>query len=172
MVVEDLLPNHSYVFRVRAQSQEGWGPEREGIITIESQVHPQSPLCPLPGELPPHPTAAPMMSPSHPHTDTLALLPPGSTFTLSTPSAPGPLVFTALSPDSLQLSWERPRRPEGNILGYLVTCELAHGGGAACPQVRGGQGRGGEGATEAKGIFPVQSQPPRSWWMVTVLRAG
>uniref|UniRef100_A0A452QFV0 Integrin subunit beta 4 n=1 Tax=Ursus americanus TaxID=9643 RepID=A0A452QFV0_URSAM len=100
VVVEDLLPNHSYVFRVRAQSQEGWGPEREGIITIESQVHPQSPLCPL----------------------------PGSAFTLSTPSAPGPLVFTALSPDSLQLSWERPRRPDGNILGYLVTCEMAHGG--------------------------------------------
>nr|XP_036852937.1 integrin beta-4 isoform X1 [Manis javanica] len=100
VVVEDLLPNHSYVFRVRAQSQEGWGPEREGVITIESQVHPQSPLCPL----------------------------PGSAFTLSTPSAPGPLVFTALSPDSLQLSWERPRRPEGDILGYLVTCEMVHGG--------------------------------------------
>lgn len=46
VVVGDLLPNHSYVFRVRAQSQEGWGPEREGVITIESQVHPQSPLCP------------------------------------------------------------------------------------------------------------------------------
>ncbi|XP_005407543.1 PREDICTED: integrin beta-4 isoform X4 [Chinchilla lanigera] len=103
VVVEDLLPNHSYVFRVRAQSQEGWGREREGVITIESQVHPQSPLCPL----------------------------PGSTFTLSTPSAPGPLVFTALSPDSLQLSWERPRRPNGDILGYLVTCELAQGGGPA-----------------------------------------
>ncbi|XP_054449263.1 integrin beta-4 isoform X1 [Pteronotus mesoamericanus] len=100
VVVEDLLPNHSYVFRVRAQSQDGWGPEREGVITIESQVHPQSPLCPL----------------------------PGSAFTLSTPSAPGPLVFTALSPDSLQLSWERPRRPDGDILGYLVTCEMAHGG--------------------------------------------
>ncbi|XP_059989136.1 integrin beta-4 isoform X4 [Lagenorhynchus albirostris] len=100
VVLEDLLPNHSYVFRVRAQSQEGWGPEREGVITIESQVHPQSPLCPL----------------------------PGSAFTLSTPSAPGPLVFTALSPDSLQLSWERPRRPDGDILGYLVTCEMAHGG--------------------------------------------
>ncbi|XP_023387385.1 integrin beta-4 [Pteropus vampyrus] len=100
VVVGDLLPNHSYVFRVRAQSQEGWGPEREGVITIESQVHPQSPLCPL----------------------------PGSAFTLSTPSAPGPLVFTALSPDSLQLSWERPRRPDGDILGYLVTCEMAHGG--------------------------------------------
>lgn len=100
VVVEDLLPNHSYVFRVRAQSQEGWGPEREGVITIESQVYPQSPLCPL----------------------------PGSAFTLSTPSAPGPLVFTALSPDSLQLSWERPRRPDGDILGYLVTCEMAHGG--------------------------------------------
>lgn len=55
VVLEDLLPNHSYVFRVRAQSQEGWGPEREGVITIESQVHPQSPLCPLPGELPPPP---------------------------------------------------------------------------------------------------------------------
>uniref|UniRef100_A0A8C2MDQ6 Integrin beta n=1 Tax=Cricetulus griseus TaxID=10029 RepID=A0A8C2MDQ6_CRIGR len=103
VVVEDLLPNHSYVFRVRAQSQEGWGREREGVITIESQVHPQSPLCPL----------------------------PGSTFTLSTPSAPGPLVFTALSPDSLQLSWERPRRPNGDILGYLVTCEMAQGGGSA-----------------------------------------
>jgi syndecan 4 len=103
VVVEDLLPNHSYVFRVRAQSQEGWGREREGVITIESQVHPQSPLCPL----------------------------PGSAFTLSTPSAPGPLVFTALSPDSLQLSWERPRRPNGDILGYLVTCEMAQGGGPA-----------------------------------------
>ncbi|XP_059936792.1 integrin beta-4 isoform X2 [Mesoplodon densirostris] len=103
VVLEDLLPNHSYVFRVRAQSQEGWGPEREGVITIESQVHPQSPLCPL----------------------------PGSAFTLSTPSAPGPLVFTALSPDSLQLSWERPRRPDGDILGYLVTCEMAHGAGPA-----------------------------------------
>ncbi|XP_024616675.1 integrin beta-4 isoform X1 [Neophocaena asiaeorientalis asiaeorientalis] len=100
VVLEDLLPNHSYVFRVRAQSQEGWGPEREGVITIESQVHPQSPLCPL----------------------------PGSAFTLSTPNAPGPLVFTALSPESLQLSWERPRRPDGDILGYLVTCEMAHGG--------------------------------------------
>lgn len=172
VVVEDLLPNHSYVFRVRAQSQEGWGPEREGIITIESQVHPQSPLCPLPGEPPPHPTAAPTMSPTHTHTDTLALLSPGSAFTLSTPSAPGPLVFTALSPDSLQLSWERPRRPDGNILGYLVTCEMAHGGGAACPQVKGGQGRGGKGGAEAKGIFPVQSQPPRSWWMGTALRVG
>ncbi|KAF4012887.1 hypothetical protein G4228_003997 [Cervus hanglu yarkandensis] len=52
VVVEDLLPNHSYVFRVRAQSQQGWGPEREGVITIESQVHPQSPLCPLPGPFP------------------------------------------------------------------------------------------------------------------------
>lgn len=113
VVVEDLLPNHSYVFRVRAQSQEGWGPEREGVITIESQVHPQSPLLPL----------------------------PGSAFTLSTPSAPGPLVFTALSPDSLQLSWERPRRPDGDILGYLVTCEMAHGGGAARPRV----GEPGEG---------------------------
>lgn len=60
VVVEDLLPNHSYVFRVRAQSQEGWGPEREGVITIESQVHPQSPLLPLPGEpLPPPPWLPP-----------------------------------------------------------------------------------------------------------------
>ncbi|XP_060058746.1 integrin beta-4 isoform X3 [Erinaceus europaeus] len=103
VVVEDLLPNHSYMFRVRAQTQDGWGPDREGVITIESQVHPQSPLCPL----------------------------PGSTFTLSTPSAPGPLVFTALSPESLQLSWERPRRPDGDILGYLVTCEMAQGAGSA-----------------------------------------
>ncbi|KAM9004716.1 integrin beta-4 isoform X3 [Sarcophilus harrisii] len=109
VVVEDLLPNHSYIFRVRAQSQEGWGPEREGVITIESQVHPESPLSPL----------------------------PGSPYTLSTPSAPGPLVFTALSPDSLQMSWERPRRPNGDILGYLVTCEMAHGGPSTTFQVEG-----------------------------------
>nr|XP_033818362.1 integrin beta-4 isoform X2 [Geotrypetes seraphini] len=101
VVVEDLLPNHSYIFKVKAQSDEGWGPEREGVITIESQVDPQSPLSPV----------------------------PGSPFTLSTPSAPGPLVFTALSPDSLQLSWERPRKPNGSILGYMVTCETLHGGG-------------------------------------------
>lgn len=55
--------------------------------------------------------------------------PEGSPFTLSTPSAPGPLVFTALSPDSLQLSWEKPRKPNGDILGYVVTCEQLHGGG-------------------------------------------
>ncbi|XP_074870255.1 integrin beta-4 isoform X1 [Carettochelys insculpta] len=101
VVVDNLLPNHSYVFKVKAQSEEGWGPEREGVITIESQVDPQSPLNPV----------------------------PGSPFTLSTPSAPGPLVFTALSPDSLQLSWERPRKPNGAILGYMVTCEMLHGGG-------------------------------------------
>ncbi|KAG8434443.1 hypothetical protein GDO86_012712, partial [Hymenochirus boettgeri] len=51
VVVEDLLPNHSYMFRVKAQSVEGWGPEREGVITIESQVDPQSPLSPVPGTL-------------------------------------------------------------------------------------------------------------------------
>ncbi|XP_078242147.1 integrin beta-4 isoform X1 [Pogona vitticeps] len=101
VVVDDLLPNHSYIFKVKAQSDEGWGPEREGVITIESQVDPRSPLSPV----------------------------PGSPFTLSTPSAPGPLVFTALSPDSLQLSWERPRQPNGLILGYMVTCETLHGGG-------------------------------------------
>ncbi|XP_041434267.1 integrin beta-4 isoform X1 [Xenopus laevis] len=101
VVVEDLLPNHSYMFRVKGQSMEGWGPEREGVITIESQVDPQSPLSPV----------------------------PGSPFTLSTPSAPGPLVFTALAPDSLQLSWVRPRKPNGTILGYLITCEMLHGGG-------------------------------------------
>uniref|UniRef100_A0A7M4FUP1 Integrin beta n=1 Tax=Crocodylus porosus TaxID=8502 RepID=A0A7M4FUP1_CROPO len=101
VVVEDLLPNQSYIFKVKAQSEEGWGPDREGVITIESQVDPQSPLSPV----------------------------PGSPFTLSTPSAPGPLVFTALSPDSLQLSWERPRKPNGAILGYMVTCEMLHGGG-------------------------------------------
>ncbi|XP_029140564.1 integrin beta-4 [Protobothrops mucrosquamatus] len=100
VVVDDLLPNHSYVFKVKAQSDEGWGPEREGVITIESQVDPRSPLSPV----------------------------PGSPFTLSTPSAPGPLVFTALSPDSLQLSWERPRQPNGLILGYMVTCETLQGG--------------------------------------------
>lgn len=38
-------------------------------------------------------------------------------------------MFTALSPESLQLSWERPRKPNGAILGYMVTCEMLHGGG-------------------------------------------
>uniref|UniRef100_A0A8C9TJC1 Integrin beta n=1 Tax=Scleropages formosus TaxID=113540 RepID=A0A8C9TJC1_SCLFO len=101
VVVQDLLPNHSYIFKVKAQSQEGWGPEREGVITIESAVDPRSPLSPM----------------------------PGSPFTLSTPSAPGPLVFTALSPDALQLSWDKPRKPNGDIVGYMVTCEQLHGGG-------------------------------------------
>ncbi|XP_061611666.1 integrin beta-4 isoform X2 [Phyllopteryx taeniolatus] len=101
VLIQDLLPNHSYLFKVKAQSQEGWGPEREGVITIESAVDPKSPFSPM----------------------------PGSPFTLSTPSAPGPLVFTALSPDSLQLSWEKPRKPNGDILGYVVTCEQLHGGG-------------------------------------------
>ncbi|XP_029977239.1 integrin beta-4 isoform X2 [Sphaeramia orbicularis] len=101
VIIQDLLPNHSYLFKVKAQSQEGWGPEREGVITIESAVDPKSPLSPV----------------------------PGSPFTLSTPSAPGPLIFTALSPDSLQLSWEKPRKPNGDILGYVVTCEQLHGGG-------------------------------------------
>lgn len=101
VIIQDLLPNHSYLFKVKAQSQEGWGPEREGVITIESAVDPKSPLSPM----------------------------PGSPFTLSTPSAPGPLVFTALSPDSLQLSWEKPRKPNGDILGYVVTCEQLHSGG-------------------------------------------
>ncbi|MED6244242.1 hypothetical protein ATANTOWER_000772 [Ataeniobius toweri] len=101
VVIHDLLPNHSYLFKVKAQSQEGWGPEREGVITIESAVDPKSPLSPM----------------------------PGSPFTLSTPSAPGPLVFTALSPDSLQLTWEKPRKPNGDILGYVVTCEQLHSGG-------------------------------------------
>ncbi|XP_026103225.1 integrin beta-4-like isoform X1 [Carassius auratus] len=101
VVVQDLLPNQSYIFKVKAQSREGWGPEREGVITIESAVDPKSPLSPM----------------------------PGSPFTLSTPSAPGPLIFTALSPDTLQLSWEKPRKPNGDILGYVVTCEQLHGGG-------------------------------------------
>lgn len=49
VIIQDLLPNHSYLFKVMAQSQEGWGPEREGVITIESAVDPKSPLSPMPG---------------------------------------------------------------------------------------------------------------------------
>lgn len=49
VIIQDLLPNHSYLFKVKAESQEGWGPEREGVITIESAVDPKSPLCPMPG---------------------------------------------------------------------------------------------------------------------------
>lgn len=51
VIIQDLLPNHSYLFKVKAQSQEGWGPEREGVITIESAVDPKSPLSPMPGPL-------------------------------------------------------------------------------------------------------------------------
>ena len=49
VIIQDLLPNHSYLFKVKGQSQEGWGPEREGVITIESAVDPKSPLSPMPG---------------------------------------------------------------------------------------------------------------------------
>lgn len=131
MIIQDLLPNHSYLFKVKAQSQEGWGPEREGVITIESAVDPKSPLSPMPGtdsaevhRIHGLQTAANTVSPTFSF-----LFAAGSPFTLSTPSAPGPLVFTALSPDSLQLSWEKPRKPNGDILGYVVTCEQLHGGG-------------------------------------------
>lgn len=125
VVIHDLLPNHSYLFKVKAQSEEGWGPEREGVITIESAVDPSSPLSPVPGAAPPHRSSA--------WSSWRRADPPrvsaGSSFTLSTPSAPGPLVFTALSPESLQLSWEKPRQPNGRILGYVVSCEQLHGGG-------------------------------------------
>ncbi|XP_067913943.1 integrin beta-4 isoform X2 [Heterodontus francisci] len=99
LIINDLLPNYSYIFKVKALSEKGWGPEREGVITIESKVDPLSPLSPV----------------------------PGSPFTLSTPSAPGPLVFTAINSELLKLSWEKPRKPNGDIVGYLVTCEPLDG---------------------------------------------
>ncbi|XP_060700363.1 integrin beta-4 isoform X2 [Hemiscyllium ocellatum] len=101
IIINDLLPNYSYMFKVMALSDKGWGPEREGVITIESKVDPLSPLSPV----------------------------PGSPFTLSTPSAPGPLVFTAINSELLKLSWEKPRKPNGDIMGYLVTCEPLDGHG-------------------------------------------
>ncbi|XP_078426971.1 integrin beta-4 isoform X2 [Cetorhinus maximus] len=101
LIINDLLPNYSYIFKVKAMSDKGWGPEREGVITIESKVDPLSPLSPV----------------------------PGSPFTLSTPSAPGPLVFTAINSELLKLSWEKPRKPNGDIMGYLVTCEPLDGQG-------------------------------------------
>lgn len=63
-------------------------------------------------------------------------------------------MFTALSPDSLQLSWERPRRPNGDILGYLVTCEMAQGGGAAHPGGRAGHGGMEKGTPRLKLSLP------------------
>lgn len=132
VIIQDLLPNHSYLFKVKAQSQEGWGPEREGVITIESAVDPRSPLSPMPGRISEIRkffggslgVATPVIL-----SCCVTFITEGSPFTLSTPSAPGPLVFTALSPDSLQLSWEKPRKPNGDILGYVVTCEQLHGEG-------------------------------------------
>ncbi|XP_051888741.1 integrin beta-4 isoform X2 [Pristis pectinata] len=101
LIINELLPNYSYMFKVKALSEKGWGPDREGVITIESKVDPMSPLSPI----------------------------PGSPFTLSTPSAPGPLVFTAINSELLKLSWEKPRKPNGDIMGYLVTCEPLDGKG-------------------------------------------
>lgn len=63
-------------------------------------------------------------------------------------------MFTALSPESLQLSWERPRRPNGDILGYLVTCEMVQGGGATCPGSR-VVVEGWKSTAGAEGVFPV-----------------
>lgn len=131
VVVQDLMPNQSYLFKVKAESQEGWGPEREGVITIESAVDPKSPLSPVPGKKAwwccwfinyKYIHIAEFLTR---HGGVFS----GSSFTLSTPSAPGPLVFTALSPETLQLSWDKPRKPNGEILGYVVTCEQLHGGG-------------------------------------------
>uniref|UniRef100_A0A8C4QF84 Integrin beta n=1 Tax=Eptatretus burgeri TaxID=7764 RepID=A0A8C4QF84_EPTBU len=93
--VDHLLPNEAYTFQVMAKSELGWGPDREGVITIESQVNPTTPHIPI----------------------------PGSPFTLSTPNAPGPLVFAALTHSSLQLRWEKPLKPQGTVIGYTLTCE-------------------------------------------------
>lgn len=49
LIINDLLPNYSYMFKVKALSDKGWGPDREGVITIESKVDPMSPLSPIPG---------------------------------------------------------------------------------------------------------------------------
>lgn len=37
LTVSDLKENMPYKFKVQAQTTQGFGPEREGIITIESQ---------------------------------------------------------------------------------------------------------------------------------------
>lgn len=37
LTVPDLTENIPYKFKVQAQTTQGFGPEREGIITIESQ---------------------------------------------------------------------------------------------------------------------------------------
>lgn len=80
-------------------------------------------------------------------------------------------MFTALSPDSLQLSWERPRRPNGEILGYLVTCEMAQGGGITWPASK-VVVEGWESTTGPEGIFLTQDRPPHSGWTETTRRAG
>ncbi|CDQ91470.1 unnamed protein product, partial [Oncorhynchus mykiss] len=96
------------------------------------KLPPGSTLIPTPAaprDLPPHRGFQASTAP--PPVDDRGQAFPGacSPFTLSTPSAPGPLVFTALSPEALQLSWDKPRKPNGDILGYVVTCEQLHGGG-------------------------------------------
>lgn len=37
LTVPDLVENVPYKFKVQARTTQGFGPEREGIITIESQ---------------------------------------------------------------------------------------------------------------------------------------
>uniref|UniRef100_A0A3B4WSN6 Fibronectin type-III domain-containing protein n=1 Tax=Seriola lalandi dorsalis TaxID=1841481 RepID=A0A3B4WSN6_SERLL len=90
VIIQDLLPNHSYLFKVKAQSQEGWGPEREGVITIESAVDPKSPLSPMPGTGPVTHRDRDFISQCQcPSVSELSSVAAGSPFTLSTPSAPG-----------------------------------------------------------------------------------
>lgn len=39
------------------------------------------------------------------------------------PGAPGPLVFTDITMQSLKVSWDAPKKKNGEILGYIVTYE-------------------------------------------------
>ena len=37
LIVDDLMDNVPYKFKVKSRTSQGFGPEREGIITIEAQ---------------------------------------------------------------------------------------------------------------------------------------
>lgn len=46
LTVPHLSENVPYKFKVQANTTQGFGPEREGLITIESQDRGTVPLCP------------------------------------------------------------------------------------------------------------------------------
>ncbi|KAG8231172.1 hypothetical protein J437_LFUL007932 [Ladona fulva] len=41
------------------------------------------------------------------------------------PGAPGPIIFTEITMNSLRVGWDTPQEPNGEILGYIVAYETS-----------------------------------------------